>query len=246
MGGIYRNWYAYQYTGGGGASGSSLLTSLVSYWKLDEASTGVAPVTRIDSVTSTGNDLTDNNTTASGVGIIGNCLAPIKLNAETLSRADNASLRIGAGDGTFSFWLQINVLGAFQGILSKDDGGANREYGFYTDASNVLQWFVNTASGIQTRSSTAGALAINTWYFVVGWHDFTAHTISIQVNDGAINTLGVNAGGVLTSTATFILAAEAATRFDGLIDEVGFWKRVLTAAERTSLYNGGAGLSYPF
>ena len=33
---------------------------------------------------------------------------------------------------------------------------------------------------------------------------------------------------------------------DGLIDEVGLWRRVLTPAERTTLYNCGAGLTYPF
>jgi hypothetical protein len=33
---------------------------------------------------------------------------------------------------------------------------------------------------------------------------------------------------------------------DGRIDEVGIWKRVLTAAERTQLYNGGLGYTYPF
>jgi hypothetical protein len=30
----------------------------------------------------------------------------------------------------------------------------------------------------------------------------------------------------------------------GLIDEVGFWKRKLTAQEITALYNGGAGLPF--
>jgi len=32
--------------------------------------------------------------------------------------------------------------------------------------------------------------------------------------------------------------------FDGLIEEVAFYKRVLTAAERTWLYNSGAGRAY--
>jgi len=31
---------------------------------------------------------------------------------------------------------------------------------------------------------------------------------------------------------------------DGRVDEVGFWKRVLTAQERTNLYNAGAGNTY--
>jgi hypothetical protein len=38
----------------------------------------------------------------------------------------------------------------------------------------------------------------------------------------------------------------AAQNFPGLIDEVGFWRRALTAAELARLYNGGAGLAYEF
>ncbi len=35
--------------------------------------------------------------------------------------------------------------------------------------------------------------------------------------------------------------------WDGLIDEVGFWKgRVLSGAERTELYNAGAGRDYAY
>jgi hypothetical protein len=32
--------------------------------------------------------------------------------------------------------------------------------------------------------------------------------------------------------------------FSGMLDEIGFWKRKLTAAEITALYNGGAGLPF--
>ena len=34
--------------------------------------------------------------------------------------------------------------------------------------------------------------------------------------------------------------------YNGLIDEVGFWHKVLSQSEVTSLYNSGAGLAYPF
>ena len=34
--------------------------------------------------------------------------------------------------------------------------------------------------------------------------------------------------------------------FEGEIDELGIWSRVLTADEVTELWNGGAGITYPF
>ena len=33
---------------------------------------------------------------------------------------------------------------------------------------------------------------------------------------------------------------------DGSVDELGLWNRVLTSGEMTNLWNGGAGLTYPF
>ena len=32
---------------------------------------------------------------------------------------------------------------------------------------------------------------------------------------------------------------------DGILDEIGFWKRVLTPDERVALYNSGEGLAFP-
>jgi len=40
--------------------------------------------------------------------------------------------------------------------------------------------------------------------------------------------------------------AGALVIFDGNIDEVGIWDRILTTDEITELYNAGAGLAYPF
>lgn len=225
----------------------SLLTGLVSYWKLDEVSDGSAPVTRGDSVVASGNDLTDNNTVASAAGKIGNAASYIKANSEVLTHVDNALLSIGASDATFCAWFNIAALGVINGVLGKDDAAGNREYGLFVQASNVLQWYVFTAGGYQPLNSTAGALAASTWIFVAAWHDFTAHTINLQINNGVVDSLAVNAGGVNDLAAAFTIGRQGSTNnFGGLIDEVGFWKRVLTATELTALWNGGAGLSWPF
>jgi hypothetical protein len=82
----------------------------------------------------------------------------------------------------------------------------------------------------------------------VAWHDSVGNTINIQVNNGTADSAAHNLG-VFYGTAPFAIGARdaaAADYWDGLIDEVGFWKRVLTADERTTLYNGGNGLAYPF
>jgi hypothetical protein len=32
----------------------------------------------------------------------------------------------------------------------------------------------------------------------------------------------------------------------GMVDEIGYWERDLSSSEVTTLYNAGAGLTYPF
>jgi hypothetical protein len=78
----------------------------------------------------------------------------------------------------------------------------------------------------------------------------------VAVVNGASSILYLN--GVSDGTGTlntftagnnFYIGANAGvanTPFTGSIDECGYWNRTLTQAEVTELYNGGAGLSYPF
>jgi hypothetical protein len=57
-------------------------------------------------------------------------------------------------------------------------------------------------------------------------------------------------GGTHAATSCpFDLGANSAAgglHWDGALDEWGFWARTLTSDERAALYNGGAGLAYPF
>jgi hypothetical protein len=71
--------------------------------------------------------------------------------------------------------------------------------------------------------------------------------LNIQVNNGPVDSLPYSSG-VAISTSPFAIGAtgNAIDLLDGAVDEVGFWKRVLTAQERTALYNSGLGLTYPF
>jgi hypothetical protein len=83
---------------------------------------------------------------------------------------------------------------------------------------------------------------------VVAWHNPTTDELVIQINDGTPATAAWSSG-TLANVGTLFLGEATdnpspTNPFSGLIDEVGFWKRVLTDAERTWLYNAGAGRSY--
>ena len=234
---------------GGDPSALSLITNLIWWWKLDEASG-----TRVDSVTATANDLTDNNTVTNAAGIAGQAGQFTLANSEYLSRADNASLSCGDIDFSWACWVYADSLPATVGpIVTKDmSGGGLREYSLIWagSAANRFRFtaFVAVDSGQIVNADTFGAPSTGTWYFLVVWHDATANTVNIQVNDGTADSTATAGALQAESTATFAIGSRAINGFtefwNGRIDEVGFWKRTLTVAERTYLYNAGAGRTW--
>lgn len=228
-----------------GGAASSLLTSLVAFWKLEEASG-----TRNDSVGS--NHLTDNNTVTQQTGKVGNCAQFTATNNEYLSLADNTDLSTGDIDYTFAGWVYFDALGTYRMLITKDNfGTSQREYVlWYNSDSSRLSW--NVFDGASTQigvvlANNLGAPSTATWYFIVAWHDAASNLVGIQVNNGTADTAATS-GAAGDSTAAFQIGKREADTLphDGRIDAVGFWKRILTADEKTTLYNSGNGLEHPF
>lgn len=226
----------------------SLGSKLKGYWKLDE-STG----SRVDSTYT--NDLAETNGVASTTGQVGTAADIERDNTEDLTINDNATLSTGNIDFSFTAWVKAESTGGpgTMMIVGKDDG-TNREYmlGYHITVVNRLQFVVLNSGGsnVAATADDIGDITPGAWYFVVGWHDAAADTINIQVNGGTVNSTAT--GGLVPndSTSKFQIGARerAADRsvWDGLIDEVRFYKKVLTAAERADLYaQGNRGLDFP-
>ena len=216
---------------------SPLLDGLISHWKLDEAS---GP--RIDS--HGGIDLGDINTVGSAAGKLGNAASFIATNEESLTTGDNAALSMGDIDFTIAMWVWFDALTG-TGLAGKW-GSGTVEYIAYFDGTN-LRFHVSNNGTANASVVNAHAISTGTWYFFCAWHDATANTINVSVNDNTPAS-AAHSTGVHNGTASFYLGRneEGLTWFTGRLDSVSIWKRVLTAAERTQLYNGGAGLDYPF
>jgi hypothetical protein len=208
-----------------GAS-SPLLTDLVSYWKLDEGSG-----TRIDSAGP--NNLSDNNTVGSATGVVGNAASFVAGNSEYFSLSPGTLPT--AYPLSLSLWLNPGV-GAIKYIWNY---------------SNSLQLNCLIDNNALIVSSNASAVEVDLTG-LSGWY----HLVVLYVNS---TTTQVYLNGVLaTSTSrsaynmAFNITIGARVRssielpYNGLMDEIGIWGRVLTAAEITQLYNSGSGLTYPF
>lgn len=216
------------------AAGSSLLTGLVSYYKLDEGSG-----TRIDSHGS--NNLVDSGSTPNIVGIQGNAAS---FSNSTYLSSSSTDFRFGDEDFTIAGWIRRNAstfiaFGRYSTTGQKCYGlrVVNGVARFYVTDNGSTDVFVETASGI----------AFADWAFVAMWHDSVNDTISVQLNDdvpvSVTHTTGVFAGTVAFTVGAGTGGDQSA---NADMDEIGIWNRVLTTQERTDVYNSGAGATYPF
>ena len=145
-------------------------------------------------------------------------------------------------------------MAAVQVIAAKYGAAGDREhYLGFTTATNRFRFLVSrdgTASD-SVDADILGLPAINTWYLVVAWHDSVADTINIEVNNGGVDSLP-HATGVFDGTYPFRIGRLGALAFymDGRIGPTMFWKSapgvggILTAAQRTQLWNGGTPLRH--
>ena len=236
-------------TGGSGGTAPTWMTGLISWWKLDEGSGQ-----RADSVGA--NHLTPANSIGAQAGKLGQAASFDSSSAHDLSIGDNSSLSAGSTSFTISAWVRLNNVGKHNWIVAKEGPSPgwttveyslayintppNSRFNFAISDSATASWNV--------KSDSAGVPASATWYFVVGWYDKGAGTVNIQVNGGTVDSKV--AGGTQGDGANAFHIGRTPYNgqtdgMHGLIDEVGFWKRVLTSTERADLYNGGAGRTVP-
>jgi hypothetical protein len=194
-------------------------------------------------------------TTTAGVAgpYVNNAASFTSANSEYLSKADNASFPTGDVALTYAGWFYLTDKANEQVLMGQWDFSTN-------DAAMILAYNVGpdriaTAVRNQANTVTTAASATNfgspptgTWVYAVAWHDPTADTINIQINDGTANSTSTN-GGIHSSAAAFIIGCQisASTPVQGLNGRsrsVAMWGRVLTGLEKTWLYNSGKARSY--
>ena len=232
---------------------ANITDNLEGYWKMDEVSG-----TRVDA-TANDNDLADNNTVGSATGII-NLGADFESdNSEYLSITDATQVGLDiTGDFSASYWLKVEEAPATNNadvILGKWDSGGVNERAFYTiyrdTGGTKYLGMALSSDGTGGNSDTvlvAQTLTPGTLYHVVITFDVSSGTMEAFVDGSSIGTDTTAIGSIFDTPAPFTIGAAGnpSNYFDGIIDEVGVWSRILTDDEVEDLYNGGSGLAYPF
>jgi hypothetical protein len=223
----------------------NLLTNLVSMWKMDEAGTSTV---RLDSRGT--NNATPTASVADVAGKIGQA-AHFPGDTNRLTVANSTSIQTGPADYTIAMWVKLDSVGVRQLLADKSDGTVNEEYliAYYYAGPPIVDRFMYTVvSASSTYTSVVadsfGAPTTGQWYFIVCWHNAGTSEIGIQINNGGADI--TTAVPPLISTSVDLVFGNHGIGSDspmnGAIDEVAFWKGgVLSAADKTWLYNGGAG-----
>jgi hypothetical protein len=220
------------------ATAPHLLANLISYWKLDETGT----VTRNDSKGS--NHLATGNLPGSTTGKI-NLAAQFQAAVpHYLSIPSNTSLQV-TSDFTWSLWVKLTTIPPYSVILGKTVPGAgNMDYLIQHAAGYGFVFQVNDNATVAVSVGTDAALGV--WYHVVAWWDSADQKLRLRINDATTYVSTMTSPLVQTANALYFGTGDSgaglADYLNGVLDEVGFWKRKLNASEITALYNGGAGL----
>jgi hypothetical protein len=213
----------------------ALTDSLISYWKLDEASGNALDAHGA-------HNLTDNGSVASVAGKINTArdLAAV----DYFSKGHDPELGFGDEDFTVAGWVKLTSKPALGYMLNKFSGTAGYQVAYRSDLDRFYFAVGDADSQHIENADVLASPSTGVWYFIVAWHDSTANTVNIQINDGTADS-GSYSTGVSDPAADFQIGFSGSS-IDGVVDEFGLWGRVLTAQERTDLYNGGSGLAYPF
>ena len=220
---------------------ASLLIGLVSYWKLDEVSG-----TRADSLGT--NNLTDVNTVASATGKISLAASFINGNNEALARTVALGYT-GSLGVSIAGWIKMDPTGggAYDVVWGTAPGYAAGQIHIARQNAIGLRFTTNTENAV--AAIEPGVTADNAWHFFVAWYDPAGPTNFIQVDNGTVRNGTVGAAGApVDAIKDTYLGAYGGGSFwyNGLIDEIGLWNKVVSSTERTLLFNSGAGRTYPF
>lgn len=236
------------------AAGNGLLNSLVAYWPGNETSGNL-----LDAHTNALH-LTDNNTVTNAAGkVYATARQYTAANVEYHRSADN-SLAAGDTDLTLAAWVYRDTINAAVLICDRAYFSVGRrEFTLSTTSDNLFRWRVfngGTTVVAEVLASTYGAHDSGVWYLVVASHDAGNNQASIQINNGPVDSAATSgAPGSLVSMMFTIGAfgfnsSTGSDNWNGRIGPVAMWKSaaggggVLTADQRSALYNSGNGLAY--
>lgn len=234
------------------SSGNGLLTDLLAYYKLDEAS-GDA----LDAHTGA-KDLTDTNTVGAATGKINGGRDFEADTNEYFVRTDADFNMASAGvaiDFTMSAWVNLETndettsygRGIFSYLTAESIG--NWAVSIRGGATNKIYLYHWESSGADAdgRKAFSSTLSTSTWYHIVARRSSGTYTVWVNGASQTADTSLTTDSGWGTRNAvmgSMWIGGGSNYVLDGIIDELGIWKRALSDSDIATLYNSGSGYAY--
>jgi hypothetical protein len=238
--------------GSGPPPSTGLLTNLVAYWKMEEATDAQV----LDSHGAY--DSVANGADSNSSGIIDNCYEfpqspPIMRFGNVLDYDDTDAFSFSAW---VYFYANNNASNGSQCIVSKITKASNTEgYLFMkradtTTYKNMLQVTLRRTGSYYIAVYGSTVISINTWHHIVLTYSGSGTAAGVKIYiDGVEESYTVASdtlSGSFTNSANFNIGSRDNDDLNlyGRIDEVGHWDREISSSDVTTLYNSGSGLSY--
>jgi hypothetical protein len=219
---------------------TDLKTDLVAYWKLDDASG--------DAIDAHGSlDGTVGGSVYGGTGKIGDCYTFTATAGQGITMPVSTDFNLATTTGSISVWFITSVGSYSRGwIAGTKDTYATSGYGMFIDSEAPSHFKTCIGNSGAEIAYTVDMAASANWHHAVMTWDVDGNLITYldgsQADSREITITPTDNG------KTFHVGhnADGSNRivFNGSIDEVGLWSRVLTSDEVADLYNSGNGLSY--
>lgn len=234
---------------GGGGGGSS--AGLSNYWKFDETLPFISGL--VDSVGAA--TVWTNSDTGTGfnslAGVLGNCVTFTA--SHTCSATTNSAVALGDSAWTVTGWVNFTTLEAAGAVLSKGAGSSREILVRETSADSKLHLAASTTSDTWDKDIASGVtVSTATWYFFAGVHDpASGGTLTLYLKDTSVslstNTLS-SVGTLYNNTSGGIYFGShfgSGNDLNAKIDEIGIWKKAMTAEEVADEWNNGVGRTHP-
>ena len=226
----------------------ALIDNINAYWKLEDVNDSVASY-----------NLTNNGTTSFNAALIGNGADGGTTNS-TKRLTINSQLGMSAVSAniSFSFWVKMNteIGSGFQVLFERTIVEATLPLGYfikyeYNGGTRRLAFYRARHGVVDNIAYYTITLGTTNWVHLAMTYDGTTLRGSVNGTEqtsvassgaGLFDVNFVDRFAVLASDNGYSPVSYASS----IVDEFGVWNKKLSTTEITELYNGGAGLQYPF
>jgi hypothetical protein len=215
----------------------ALTDNINDYWKLSDVNNSLPR-----------NILTNNNTVTFVPGLIDNA-GNFTNTAGKFLKVTNTSAYTANENRTINLWIKpTGFSGRSVGDAVLYQLNGNEQLGINISATNIT--FSRDKPCVAGLSASINyPIPTTRWTMLTIIQDNSAGRVYGYINGSLVvnfTSSGTGSCGTVEPLNLGVFNAVGGAWFNGLIDEVGVWKRVLSPSELTTLYNSGVGNSYPF